>query len=64
MSGSRVSTMWEGGYCRNSSGVRVVDRDRLILIAVVPDDTLDQYVERSAQEYVISQVPNNMELYV
>ena len=59
MSGSR-----EGGYRRDSSGVRVVDRDHLILIAVVPDDTLDQYVEWSAQEHVVSRVPNNMELYV
>ena len=41
-----------------------MDRDRLILVAVVPDDTLAQYVERSAQEYVISRVLNDMELYV
>ena len=59
-----MSTTWEGGYRRDSSGVWVVDCDRLILIAVVPDDTLDQYVKRSAQEYVVSRVPNDMELYV
>ena len=59
-----MSTMWECGYHRDSSGVRVVDRDGLILIAVVPHDTLDQYVEWSAQEYVISRVPEDMELYV
>ena len=39
-----------------------MDRDHLILVAVVLDDTLDQYVEWSAQEYVVSRVPNNMEL--
>ena len=64
MSGSRVSTTQEGGHCRDSSRVWVVDRDRLILVAVVPDNTLDQYVEWSAQEYVVSRVPNDMELYV
>ena len=41
-----------------------MDCDCLILVAVVPDDTLDQYVEWSAQEYIVSQVPNDMELYV
>ena len=41
-----------------------MDRDCLILVAVVPDDTLDQYVEWSAQEYIVSWVPNDMELYV
>ena len=41
--------MREGGYCCDSSGVRVVDRDHLILVAVVLNDTLDQYVERLAQ---------------
>ena len=56
--------MREGGYRRNPSEVWVVDRDRLILVAVVPDNTLDQYVEWSAQEYVVSRVPNDMELYV
>ena len=40
------------------------DRDRLILVAVVPDNTLDQYVEWSAQEYIVSWVLNDMELYV
>ena len=59
-----MSTTWEGGYRRDSSGVRVVDRDSLILVAVVPDDTLAQYVERLAQEDVVSWVPNDMELYV
>ena len=64
MSGSQVSTMREGGYHRDSSGVWVVDCDGLILVAVVLDYTLDQYVKRSAQEYVISWVPNDMELYI
>ena len=41
-----------------------MDRDRLILVAVVPDDTLDQYVERSAQKDIVSWVLDNMELYV
>ena len=41
-----------------------MDRDHLILVAVVPHDTLDQYVEWSAQEYVISWVLNDMELYI
>ena len=59
MSGSQ-----EGGYHRDSSGVWVVDRDRLILVAVVPDNTLNQYVEWSAQEYVVGRVLNDMELYI
>ena len=59
-----MSTTWEGGYRRDSSGVRVVDRDCLILVAVVPNNTLNQYVEWSAQEYVVSQVLNDMELYI
>ena len=62
MSSSQVSTMQECGYHRYSSGVQVVDRDCLILIAVVPDNTLAQYVERSAQEDVVCWVPNDMEL--
>ena len=41
-----------------------MDCDHLILVALVPDNTLDQYVEWSAQEYVISRVPNDMELYI
>ena len=56
--------MQEGGNRHDSSGVWVVDRDCLIFVAVVPDDTLDQYVKRSAQEDVVCWVPNNMELYV
>ena len=39
-----------------------MDRDCLILVAVVPDNTLDQYVKRSAQEDVVSWVANDMEL--
>ena len=39
-----------------------MDRDCLILIAVVPDNTLNQYVERSAQEDIVCWVPNDMEL--
>ena len=54
--------MQECGYRCDSSRVWVVDHDRLILVAVVLDNTLNQYVERSAQEDVICQVPNNMEL--
>ena len=57
-------TTRECGYHCDSSGVWVIDRDCLILIAVVPDNTLDQYVEWSAQEYIVSQVPNDMELYI
>ena len=41
-----------------------MDHDRLILIAVVLDNTLDQYVEWSAQEDIVCWVPNNMELDV
>ena len=41
-----------------------MDRDCLILIAVVPNNTLDQYVDRLAQEDVVCQVPNDMELDV
>ena len=59
-----MSTMWEGGHCRNSSGVWVMDCDHLILIAVVPDNTLDQYVEWLAQENIVCQVPNNVELHI
>ena len=59
-----MSTTWEGGDCRNSSGVQVMDHDHLILIAVVPDNTLDQYVEWSAQEDVVFRVANDMELNV
>ena len=64
MSGSRVSTTWEGGYCCDSSGVQVMDHDRLILIAVVLDNTLDQYVKWLAQEDIVCQVVNNVELCV
>ena len=39
-----------------------MDHDRLILVAVVPDNTLDQYVEWSAQEDIVCQVANNVEL--
>ena len=56
--------MQEGGHHHDSSGVQVVDCDHLILVAVVPNDTLNQYVKWSAQEHVISQVPNDMELDV
>ena len=59
-----VSTMLEGGHHRDSSGVWVVDRDCLILITVVLDNTLDQYVEWSAQEDIICQVVNDVELNV
>ena len=56
--------MWEHGYRRDSSRVWVVDHDRLILIAVVLDNTLNQYVERSAQKDVVCWVANDVELYV
>ena len=45
--------MQEHGHCCNSSRVQVVDRDHLILITVVPDDTLDQNVEWLAQEDIV-----------
>ena len=64
MSGLRVSTMQEGGYRHNSSGVRVMDHDCLILVTVVLDNTLDQYVKWSAQEDIVCRVANNMELDV
>ena len=41
-----------------------MDRNRLVLVAVVLDNTLNQYVEWLAQEDVVSQVLNNMELYM
>ena len=41
-----------------------MDHDHLILIAVVLDNTLDQYVEWSAQKDVVFQVANDVELYV
>ena len=41
-----------------------MDHDHLILVAVVPNDTLDQYVEWSAQEHIVSRVPDDMELDV
>ena len=41
-----------------------MDRDRLILVAVVPDNTLDQYVEWLAQKDIVCQVVNNMELNI
>ena len=64
MSGVWVSTTLEGGHHRDSSGVWVVDCDCLILITVVLDNTLDQYVEWSAQEDIICQVANDVELNV
>ena len=60
----QVSTTQEGGHCHNSSGVWVMDRDHLILITVVLDDTLNQSVEWSAQENVVHGVANDVELYV
>ena len=64
MSSSQVSTTWECGYCRDSSRVWVVDCDHLILIAVVSDNTLNQYVEWLAQENIICQVANDVKLNV
>ena len=41
-----------------------MDCDCLILVAVVLDDTLDQYVERLAQEDVVCWVSNDVKLYI
>ena len=41
-----------------------MDCDCLILITVVPDNTLDQNVEWSAQENIVHGVANDVELYV
>ena len=56
--------MQEGGHLHDSTGVWVIDRDHLILIAVVLDNTLDQYVKWSAQEDVVCWVANDVELNV
>ena len=64
MSGAWVSTTLEGGHHCDSSGVWVVDSDCLILITVVLDNTLDQYVEWSAQEDIVCQVANDVELNI
>ena len=55
---------WEGGHRHDSSGVWVIDCDHLILIAVVPDNTLNQYVEWLAQEDIVCWVANNVELNI
>ena len=54
----------EAHHRHDSSRVWVMDRDHLILVAVVLDNTLDQYVEWSAQEDIECQVVNNVKLYV
>ena len=59
-----MSTMREGGHCHDSSGVWVMDCDRLILVTVALDDALNQNVEWLAQENVICRVVNNVELYI
>ena len=59
-----MSTIWEGGHCHNSSRVQVVDRDRLILVTVVLNDTLDQNVEWSTQEDIVCGVVNDVELHI
>ena len=41
-----------------------MDRNHLVLVAVVLDNTLNQYVERSAQKDVVCWVANDVELYV
>ena len=56
--------MQEGGHHHDSTGVWVIDCDHLILIAVVLDNTLDQYVKWSAQEDVVCCVANDVELNV
>ena len=64
MSGVWVSTMQEGGHRCNSARVQVVDRDHLILVTVVSDNTLNQYVEWLAQEHIVRGVANNVELHI
>ena len=59
-----MSTMWEGGHHHDSSRVQIVDCDHLVLVTVVPDNTLDQNVEWSAQENIVHGVANDVELYV
>ena len=59
-----MSTTWEGGDCCDSSRVWVMDHNGLILITIIPDNALDQYVKWPAQEDVIHRVANNMELHV
>ena len=59
-----MNTTQEGGDCHNSSGVQVVDCNSLILVAIILDNTLDQYVKWSAQKDVVFQVANDVELYV
>ena len=51
-------------HCCDSSGVWVVDHDHLILVTVVLDDTLDQYIEWSPQEDIICWVVNDVELNI
>ena len=41
-----------------------MDHDHLILVTVVLDNMLDQYVEWLAQEDIVCQVVNDMELNV
>ena len=59
-----MSTMWEGGHHHDSSRVQVMDRDCLVLVTVVLDNTLNQYVEWSAQKDIVCWVANNVELYI
>ena len=58
-----MSATQEGGDCC-ASGVWVVDCDGLILVAIIPNNALDQYVEWPAQEDVVCRVVNDMELHV
>ena len=59
-----MNTTQEGGDCHNSSGVQVVDCNSLILVAIILDNTLDQYVKWPTQENIVYGVANNVELHV
>ena len=59
-----MSTTQEGGDCCDSSGAQVMDHDGLILVTIIPDDALNQYVEWLAQEDIVCGVVNNMELHI
>ena len=58
-----MCSVQEGGDCHHSSGVQVVDHNGLILINIVLDDALDQYVEWPAQEDIVHRITDNVELH-
>ena len=41
-----------------------MDHDGLILITIISDNALDQYVKRLAQEDIVHGVANDVELHV